>query len=105
MVNLHSETGETTWNYVNRGKDWTWKCRGLQQSPIDIEAIKGSCDNSMIFDFTLSDEVILTQLENKDNMLIAAGEFSKLYATDIEGQLAGYNAIGLEIHSPSEHSE
>jgi len=36
-------------------------------------------------------------------MLSAVGEFSKLYATDVDGELAGYNAIGLELHSPSEH--
>ena len=57
----------------------------------------------MIFDFTLSEQVIVTTLEEKDNMLSAVGEFSKLYATDVDGELAGYNAIGLEIHSPSEH--
>ena len=39
----------------------------------------------------------------KDDMLMAAGAFSKLYATDVDGNLAGYNAVGLEIHSPSEH--
>ena len=36
-------------------------------------------------------------------MLKAEGHFSKLYATDIEGNLAGYNAVRMEIHSPSEH--
>jgi len=36
-------------------------------------------------------------------MFVAAGEFSKLYATNVDGELAGYNAIGMEIHSPSEH--
>ena len=57
----------------------------------------------MIFDFTLSDDTVDSKMENKDNMLQAKGDFSKLYATDVDGNLAGYNSIGLEIHSPSEH--
>merc|ERR1711981_1080789 len=84
-LGLYNDKGETNWNYVNRGKDWTWQCRGGQQSPIDIEAIKGSCDNSMIFDFTLTNEVVVSTLEQKDNMLMAKGLWSKLYATDVDG--------------------
>ena len=57
----------------------------------------------MIFDFTLSEELIVSTMEQRDNMLVSEGEFSKLYATDVDGELAGYNAVGLEIHSPSEH--
>jgi carbonic anhydrase len=103
LLDLYTDGGETNWNYINRGRDWTWKCKGNEQSPIDIEAIKGSCDNSMIFDFTLSEDIVLTSMQLKDNMLVAEGEFSKLYATDVDGELAGYNAISMEIHSPSEH--
>ena len=57
----------------------------------------------MIFDFTLSEDIITTTMELRDNMLVSEGEFSKLYATDVDGELAGYNAVGLEVHSPSEH--
>ena len=57
----------------------------------------------MIFDFTFSDEIIVSVLEQKDNMLMAEGSWSKLYATDVDGNLSGYNAIGLEFHSPAEH--
>ncbi len=31
------------------------------------------------------------------------GEFSKLYATDTDGVLAGYNGYNMHFHSPSEH--
>ena len=57
----------------------------------------------MIFDFTFNEGVINTFLKHEDNMLSAVGEFSKVYATDADGELAGYNAVSLEIHSPSEH--
>lgn len=36
-------------------------------------------------------------------MISVEGEFSKLYATDVNGELAGYNAVRIEFHSPSEH--
>ena len=29
-VNLYTNTGETNWNYINRGKDWTWHCKGME---------------------------------------------------------------------------
>ncbi len=57
----------------------------------------------MTFEFELSDEAILTTSALKDNMIVAEGEFSKLYATDVSGDLSGYNAVALELHSPSEH--
>ena len=57
----------------------------------------------MTFEFELADEVVVSASELKDNMIVAEGEFSKLYATDVNGDLSGYNAVALELHSPSEH--
>ncbi len=57
----------------------------------------------MTFEFELADEVVVSASELKDNMIVAEGEFSKLYATDVSGDLSGYNAVALELHSPSEH--
>jgi len=102
-VDLTTEDGEPNWNYINRGQDWTWDCDLNEQSPVDIEAIKGSCDNLMIFDFSLIDEDIDTELLSQDNLLTADGIISKLYATDIDGVLTGYDANKFQIHSPSEH--
>jgi len=57
----------------------------------------------MKFDFTLNTEVVDAQLEKMESKLILDGDFSKLYASDIEGNIAGYNGLQMHLHSPSEH--
>ncbi len=92
------------YTYDLRGRDWKWTCKkGSEQSPIDIEAIKGYCDKSMQFDFNLAKDPIETEVVQERHRLTIDGEFSKLYATDVSGVLAGYNAYNMHFHSPSEH--
>lgn len=92
------------YSYTKRGSDWKGECKtGEEQSPIDIEAIKGYCDKSMQFDFNLAKDPIKTTIVHNKHRLTADGEFAKLYATDVDGVLAGYNAFNLHFHSPSEH--
>lgn len=95
----------TSYTYTSGGSDWTSTCSsGSQQSPIDISSIKGTCDNTMVFDlkFTTTD---VSATVSTTNGLSLTGGFSQLYATDVTGTLFGYNAAYMLVHSPSEHEK
>ena len=51
----------------------------------------------------LAKDPVQSMLVDKDKTMHFEGEFSKLYATNIEGELSGYNAMNLNFQSPSEH--
>ena len=54
-------------SYASHGKDWTGTCAtGGLQSPIDIDTVVGTCDNTMVFDisFTTSDMKITVYRQN-----------------------------------------
>eukprot|EP01017_Pseudomicrothorax_dubius_P034491 TRINITY_DN4735_c0_g1_i3.p1 TRINITY_DN4735_c0_g1~~TRINITY_DN4735_c0_g1_i3.p1 ORF type:complete len:345 (+),score=61.41 TRINITY_DN4735_c0_g1_i3:67-1101(+) len=95
-------TGE--WNYSKSGADWTGECaHGEEQSPIDIQSIRGTCDNTMIFDLKLNSSLQVYNITNEKVTIKGAGNIGSLYATDINGTLRGYDGIQFHFHAPAEH--
>jgi carbonic anhydrase len=92
------------YSYTAQGYDWGGLCSsGSSQSPIEIDDIKGSCSNTMIFDITFNSTSVATILKNTGANLTANGSWANVYATDINGNLLGYSAKSFSIKSPAEH--
>lgn len=97
-------TASASYGYADHGADWPGVCEsGDEQSPIDIDTIKGACDNSMVMDITWADTPISTTSTMDGNAITIPGAFTTLFATDVNGDLYGYTSTHLQIHAPSEH--
>ena len=96
---------ESLFKYSSQGSDWSTlfpTCIGTQQSPIDITSVTGTCDASMVFNLQLASGLNFTY--NVTTYIQAEGNFGQLYATDVNGNLAGYKATLFKLHAPSEHT-
>lgn len=94
----------TAFTYNNQGSDWTGLCvTGSNQSPIDIDTVKGTCDNSMVFDITFPNTNSVITLTDTAFQIQGTNTEIKLYATDINGLLTGYTSTYMTFHAPSEH--
>lgn len=92
------------WNYSKGGGDWEGTCAsGSRQSPINIESIRGTCDNSMTFELALNDTTQALTVTNTGTTLRIDGYIGTLYATDVDGILYGYSCKYMQFHAPSEH--
>jgi len=88
-------------NYIEGGDDWT--CPDEKQSPIDIDTIKGACDSQMAFDIIFEEDPVSTFIEMTNASYRLTASFSRMFATDINGDLYGYEAEYLDIKIPGEH--
>jgi len=92
------------YNYNNDGNDWIATCsNGTLQSPIDIEGIKGTCTNTMVFDLNLNTTVLNFTIVNNGMNLSTNATFGTFYGTDINGNLIGYDCKTMAFHAPAEH--
>jgi carbonic anhydrase len=57
----------------------------------------------MVFDLQFVDKLVVAETHLLPNTVKTYGEFSNLYATDIDGNLFGYEAREFHFHAPSEH--
>ena len=57
----------------------------------------------MVFDLQFVDKSIVAETHLLPATVKTYGEFSNLYATDIDGNHYGYEAKEFHFHSPSEH--
>lgn len=95
---------ENTWNYNNKGSDWTGTCStGALQSPIDVDPILSPCDNSMVLGLSFEEGEQTFTLIDTENAFKGITSASSLYATDINGLLTGYRSLYFELHAPAEH--
>jgi len=93
-------------NYLKRGQDWTGDACGSEQSPIDIiPANAQPSDETMKMQVHLTDH-LLTGLKVNDNgnTYMVNGDFSKLLATDVDGQTYEFEAVQFHFHAPTEHT-
>jgi carbonic anhydrase len=57
----------------------------------------------MVFDLQFVDQSIVAETHLFPNTVKTFGDFSSLYATDIDGNHYGYEAREFHFHAPSEH--
>jgi len=100
---MYGVNSQSSFNYLQGGNDWTGTCTGSKQSPIDIDTIKGACDSQMAFDiiFTAGGQNLNRMLEN--GTIRTYGSFSRIFATDVNGDLHGYDSMYMDIRIPGEH--
>jgi len=84
--------------------EWTGNCNtGSLQSPIDIDDDDKTCDETMIFDLTLTTgNSSLTVVDDGESYVVAYTG-STLYASDVSGILTAYQSVNFHFHIPSEH--
>lgn len=57
----------------------------------------------MVLDVQWNKELQTVQIANLGYTIQSSGTFSNLYATDVNGDLFGYESLQFHFHSPSEH--
>jgi len=105
-IPIQSDLSSLSFNYFQRGQDWVEGSNCLEQSPIDIipeNAIPS--DSVMKMEFFLTDHDLMgLKVHDTGNSLQVNGPFSKLLATDVEGDVYEYEAIQFHFHAPAEHT-
>lgn len=102
---LHSETS-VSFNYNSNGLDWKTAfptCGGNTQSPVPLPVATAEAFASNTFQLTLrSDNFTITPsgLQNAT----AAGSFSKLKISDVNGTTSEFSSVNFHIHVVSEHT-
>lgn len=93
-------------NYFQRGDDWVEGANCLEQSPIDINPEETEPnDKDMKIELFLTDHDLMgLKVLDTGNSLQVNGPFSKLLATDVEGDVYEYEAVQFHFHAPAEHS-
>jgi len=93
-------------NYLKRGQDWAGDSCGMEQSPIDIvPANSQPSDDTMKMQLYLTDHSLTgLKVEDLGNTLQVNGSFSKLVATDVDGDSYEFEAIQFHFHAPAEHT-
>lgn len=105
-IPVQSDLSNLTFNYFQRGEDWVEGSNCLEQSPIDIipEDAKPA-DSTMKMEWFLTDHDLMgLKVDDTGNSLQVNGPFSKLIATDVEGDVYEYEAIQFHFHAPAEHT-
>jgi len=105
-IPVQSDLSSLTFNYFQRGQDWVEGSNCLEQSPIDIipeNAVQS--DSVMKMELFLTDHDLMgLKVDDTGNSLQVNGPFSKLLATDVEGDVYEYEAIQFHFHAPAEHT-
>lgn len=93
-------------NYLKGCQDWTGDALGQEQAPIDIVPTNSKpSDDSMKMQFFLTDHTLNgLKVEDLGTTLMVNGSFSKLIATDVDGDTYEFEAIQFHFHAPSEHT-
>lgn len=106
-LNEYGYAPTNTYNYSTQGSAWRDSftyCGGLEQSPIDITSVTGTCDSSMVFNLQLGSNITFNMTNTSYTIQGSGASFGQLYATDVNGNLLGYNSTMWRLHSPSEHT-
>jgi carbonic anhydrase len=106
MGNTNSTTqtsNTTTFNYLQGCQDWV--SPGFEQSPIDIIPKDSQFVQEMKMELLLTDHVLKDMIvQDTGNALTCFGPFSKLRATDVEGNSYEFEALQFHFHAPAEHT-
>jgi len=91
--------------YTHHCQDWTGDALGFEQSPIDIIPKSSQFSQDMKMELLLTDHN-LSDLIVQDTgfALTCFGPFSKLRATDVDGNTYEFEALQFHFHAPAEHT-
>ncbi|KRX02150.1 Alpha carbonic anhydrase [Pseudocohnilembus persalinus] len=97
----------STVDYTKGGDNWTGKCSsGELQSPLDIVEYSNTCENSMVLDIVYYNEMKDVTMDYTYALIINVPDGTSaadIYATDVDGNLYGYELESIIVHSPAEH--
>lgn len=93
-----------SWDYLDGGDDWTdGDCEsGESQSPVDLSNHEDSCDGKLVLDISFNSDVSIEFAQN-EHTIVGTGDFSTLYAANMDGKILGYTSREINFRSPSEH--
>jgi carbonic anhydrase len=96
----------SVFNYHQKGQDWIVEGSGTEQTPINIVPNTATNANeTMKMEFFLTDHTLSNIKVNDTGVALTAfGPFSKLRATDVDGEVYEFEALQFHFHAPAEHT-
>jgi len=93
-------------NYKQQTQDWIVEGSGTEQTPINIvPSCAHNSNQNMKMEFFLTDHTLNNIKVNDTGVALTAfGPFSKLRATDVDGDVYEFEALQFHFHAPAEHT-